>query len=250
MCNTLPLFITKRMKGLFIIAAILFIATSTEAQEIKKIEIPLYGNDTSLWYKNFSRLIPLMKMPNLQTNNASFYFRVWNLSPYSVTSIWSDEHALHGTITRFAVRYNKAMYQKGIQVIEKVYYKTKKLDTAMVNRIYQAFVSQQVEHIPTDNKIQGWGDGLDGEEFMIEISTRNHYAFRTYWSPRSFADSIPEAKRIHLFTQYLFNTLDINAYIKNFNPPVGTSGSGGSGVPGIRIETTGPKASRSIYDRL
>lgn len=236
------------MKHQYILSAFLFITFSSRAQQPKNIEIPVDGNDTSYWYRETCSLLPALKLQNLQTATDSFHFRLWTSNQVVSVRI-NNNQPVTATVTSFAERYNEALLKKGKREVDKVFFKTKKLDTAIAAKIAQAISSLQIESIPSDHKIEGWRQGLDGEEYMIETATRTSYAFRTYWTPRVFADSLPEAKRIQTLIHYVINDLELGLYRYNLKLPQGTYKTN-SGVPGINIRTQTTGGAKTIYDLL
>lgn len=216
------------MKYFILFSLLVLRSLSLPAQQLKNIEIPVTGNDTSYWYKQTAVLAAGMKLQNLQMATDSLYFRIWNMGAYQVADIRINNHSVNGTITCFAIQYGKAFE------VKKVFFKTGNLDKEVSELVLKAYSSQQVENIPSEEKIKGWRNGFDGIQYLVEIATPENYAFRTYWSPHLFSDSLPEAKRIESFTEYLFHTLNVGSYIRSFNPPKGAHSSGG-GVPGINI---------------
>lgn len=48
--------------------------------------------------------------------------------------------------------------------------------------------------LPDMNNISGYQDGKDGKMYNIEIASKNHYRFYSYWQPHDNRDKIQEAK--------------------------------------------------------
>ena len=104
--------------------------------------------------------------------------------------------------------------------------------------------------IPTDDKVNGWTQGFDGEEFLIETSSPKKYDFKTYWTPRIFADTLKEAKQIQTFVDYLYTDFKIYNYYQKLKLPEGSYQR--NGIQGIQIKTTNQETfgARTITDML
>jgi hypothetical protein len=50
--------------------------------------------------------------------------------------------------------------------------------------------------LPTDNRIEGWQQGLDGVIYIIETSDSESYSFKHYWTPTESSDKLSEARRL------------------------------------------------------
>jgi hypothetical protein len=70
---------------------------------------------------------------------------------------------------------------------------------------------------------------------LIETSTPKQYDFKTYWTPRIFADTLKEAKQIQTFVDFLYKDFKIYDYYKKLKLPEGSYQR--NGVQGIEIKT-------------
>ena len=237
------------MKNCFYII-LLFIGQFSFGQNSKKIEIPLYANkDTSLWYKNYSKLQKELKFTNLIESTDTFRFRFWTHNQALV--VWSnDKNKYFASVTSFAQRYDKKLLKKNSYVIDKVFFKTKTLDSLTAKNIFQQIESLKILGIPTDEKIKGWNQGLDGVEYLIETSDIKNYSFKEYWAPYIFADKLNEAKRIQQFVNYIFNDLKIREYYDKLKLPNGTYLTNGTQGITIRTITESTIGARNITDLL
>ena len=153
---------------------LLFTGQISFGQTPKKIIIPIYQNsnnknDTSAWYKDYFKLGRTLKLPNLQETNDTFYFRLWTHN--QVVDIWTfDNVKIFGVVINFAERYNSKLLKKGQYVVDKVFFKSKKLDSIYAKNIFTAIKNLKLMDIPSDEKINGWSQGLDGTEYLIETS--------------------------------------------------------------------------------
>jgi hypothetical protein len=200
--------------------------TGAGAQIHKALDIPTFINnyekktDTTLWYAWKQELAVKLKLPDLKTSPDSFHFRFW--TDVQALDVWTADHITYqAMITNYARRFNAKKMKKGIQEVDSLFQKKVKLDTATARRIFNLLQKLSIIEIPSDDKIKGWDAGLDGVEYLIETSTPTKYAFKTYWTPRIFADSIPEAKRIQLLIGHLNNDFRLGNYYNRLKLPPG-----------------------------
>lgn len=241
------------MKVFFSIVVFSFI-TSVWGQTNKKVSIPIFKNyknepDTSVWFKWKYALIKQINLKDLQTTSDSFHFRFW--SDAQAVDIWTLDHSVYfGTITNYAQRYNSHLIPKGVYKIDRTVSNQISIDTAKAREIFRTIETLSIISIPSDNKISGWGNGFDGEEFLIETSTPNEYNFKEYWTPRLFADLLKEARQIQAFVNFLFNDFKLYRYYEKLKLPEGCYRR--NGIQGIQIKSQNEHVGGAtfIYDLL
>jgi hypothetical protein len=207
------------------------------SQTNKIIEIPTYwdtknSNDTSLWYISTTELRRQIHLPDLLQSIDTFHFRLW--TGMQAVDIWTTDRLLYyGMITNYAQQYDPKLLRKGIYKIGKIYSNQITLDSSKARQLFNIVDRLSIVAIPSDDKIKDWRQGLDGIEFLIEISTPNQYDFKTYWTPGVFADTLPEAKQIQALVNYLYKDFKIYKYYQKLRPPGGSYLR--NGIPGIEI---------------
>lgn len=200
--------------------------------------IPTYKNykneiDTSIWFKWKDDLAKQINLTDLQTSTDTFHFRFW--TDIQAIDLWTVDHNLYfGIVTNYAQRYDDKLLRKGIYKIGKVYSNQVTLDSSKARRLFNTIGKLSILTIPTDDKINGWRQGFDGEEFLIETSTPTQYDFKTYWTPRIFADSLKEAKQIQTLVDYFYTDLKIYNYYQKLKLPEGSYQR--NGIQGIEIK--------------
>ena len=227
---------------------------SAYGQTEKVITIPTFKNyknelDTTLWFKWKYELTQKINLQNLQTSTDTFRFRFW--TDIQALDIWTVDNKIYfGLVTNYAQRYDNKLLPKGTYQIDKVFSNQITIDTSKARKLYNLIDKLSIVSIPTDDKIKGWQQGFDGEEFLIETSTPTHYNFKTYWTPRIFADSLNEAKRIQTFVDFLYKDFKLYDYYQKLKLPEGSYRR--NGIQGIQIKTTKQEifGARSITDLL
>jgi len=219
---------------------ITFFTGCVYGQTEKVLTIPTYINyknevDTTPWFKWKQDLVKQINLTDLKTSNESFHFRFW--TDIQAIDIWTiNYNRFYGEVTNYAQKYDDKLLRKGIYKIGKTYSNQLTLDSSKARQIFNVIDKLSIITIPTDDKISGWRQGLDGEEYLIEISTPKQYDFRTYWTPRIFADTIKEAKQLQTLIDYLYTDLEIQNYYQKLKLPKGSYQR--NGIPGIEIKST------------
>ena len=238
----------------FISIVMTFFIFSVYGQTGKVVTIPTYKNyknevDTTLWFKWKYDLAKQINLKNLQTSTDNFHFRFW--TDIQALDLWTIDHNLYfGTVTNYAQRYDDKLLQKGIYKVDKIYSNQITIDSSKARLIFNVIDRNSIVNIPTDDKINGWRQGFDGEEFLIETSSQKQYDFKTYWSPRMFADTLKQAKQIQTLVDYLFTDFKIYDYYQKLKLPEGNYKR--NGIQGIQIKSTKQETfgARTITDLL
>ena len=224
----------------FIFIVITFYISSAYGQTENGATIPTYKNyknevDTTLSFKWKHDLAKQINLKDLQISTDTFHFRFW--TDIQAMDLWTIDHKLYfGVVTNYAQRYDDKLLRKGIFKIGKVYSNQVTLDSSKARRQFNIIDKLSIVTIPTEDKINGWGQGFDGESYIIETSTPTHYEFKTYWTPRIFADTLKEAKQIQTLVDYLYDVFKIYGYYQKLKLPEGSYQR--NGIQGIEIKTT------------
>jgi hypothetical protein len=148
-------------------------------------------SDTSFWYglkKNDAQRIGLV---DLKKSSDSLHFRYWMEN--QAIDIWTSDYiTFYGLISNHTDKIDTRSSRMNKRKPDKFYYNKAPIDTLTAKKVYELFEEKGIFKIPSDNKIKGWNQGFDGEEFLIEISTKESYSFKKYWTP-SASKNILEA---------------------------------------------------------
>jgi len=221
----------------FVSIVLTFFVCSIYGQTQKIISIPTFTNyknqvDTTLWFKWKSELIRQVNLKDLKTVKDTFHLRFW--TDIQAIDIWTTDHNFYSaTITNYAQRYDQKLFRKGVYKVDKVFSNQIALDTSKARQLFSLVDTLRIAFIPTDDKIKGWQQGLDGEEFIIEVSTPTQYDFKTYWSPRVFSDTLIQAKQIQTLVDRLYKDFKIGSYYDKLKLPQGNYKR--NGIMGITI---------------
>jgi len=79
--------------------------------------------------------------------------------------------------------------------------------------------SSAILNLPTDNLIKGWKQGFDGITYIIEYSTKEHYSFKTYWTPQ-MQDTLREGKLVQSFVNSVFELADAKNIWRTFSKTI------------------------------
>jgi len=236
---------------LFVLALVSQLACG---QGVKTVSIPTSKNlrsdaDTSFSFTSDRATASKIHLPDLRKSTDAFHFRLW--SGRQALDIWTLESKRYfGAVTSYAQRYNAALFAKNNYRIDTVIFKQIALPNAKAKQIFQLIDSLAIISIPTDNQIAGWQEGLDGTEYRIETSTPSSYAYKTYWAPSLFTDTLWEARQIQTLIDKLYANFTLADYTKHLKLLPGHYQH--DGVEGVQIRTVlpdeEPKHRTSIFD--
>ncbi|HEU4554994.1 MAG TPA: hypothetical protein VFS25_19240 [Chitinophaga sp.] len=128
-----------------------------------------YDSDTTFWAD--WRLKEIKKLNLLSPNEGIDFFRISSPKYDLELSSKSNKMIFHAN----EIWENK---QTG-----ECYIKSFELTSAQVKKIKQLIDSSGINEIPSDRYIKGWQHGFDGITYIIENKKKDHYSFKTYWTP-------------------------------------------------------------------
>ncbi len=161
----------------------LFLFFSSLYGQTKYLQIPNgRNNDTSLLYKWKQNNAQRMKLEDLTKSTDKIHFRLWEEN--QVVEIWSNDLI---TFQGFLLNFTNKIYGKKRRA-PSIFRSEIPIDTIIARQIYNIFIDNSIFNIPTDDSVKGWGQGCDGEEFLIEYSTNTFYSFKEYWTPSVFKE--------------------------------------------------------------
>ena len=184
---------------LIIIACVSFAASVAQT---KTCSIPVYGkNDTTLWYTWRKTDAKQMGLADLTKSQDSLHFRFWTET--QAIEIWTNDFKTYnGLLSNHTEKIEKDDKPR------KFYSNKTAIDTATARKVYNLFADNLIFQIPDDKDIKGWDQGFDGEELLMEYSTKTTYSFKRYWTPSAFKE-LKEAVVIEKSTKDLEVILDM-----------------------------------------
>jgi len=190
----------------------------------KSVDIPvnIKGDTTSLYQWSF-KLHGKLKLKDLTKTSEPFHFRFWQDG--QAVDLWTtDNKTFQGLSTNYIWEYKPRHSAKPSKIFTAQY----RIDTALSRQAYKLFGKDSISGIPSEEKIKGWNQGLDGTFYLMEISSSNAYAFKSYWTPTAQKD-LKEAGRIEGFIENLNKVLHLSVFSQKFQSTLrgGTYSDGG-----------------------
>jgi hypothetical protein len=168
----------------------------------------IWSGDTTYWYnyqKHENKKIGLEELSKCQF---PFALRITSLN--TVTNIWTEDgKKFNGSEIFFTSTFEDNPENS------RYFYKKEIIGEDTAQQIKQLFEKYKIFEIPSQDSIQGWGNGLDGTIYLIEYSTPKSYSFKSYWTPTNFP-SIPEAVSISNFVKNIEDLLMQNQKLEDF----------------------------------
>jgi hypothetical protein len=184
--------------------------------QTKNSSIPTFNNgEVSFWFKYQQDNFQKSKLENLQTNVDSLHFRL--STQHQAIDIWTNDNIIfYGSLTSFTTDYDPEKHKKDNPKPDKFYSIKSSIDTFTAKKIYDLFNEQSIFDIPSGEKINGWNLGTDGEEFIIEHSTKTNYSFKEYWTPSVHRNKLKEAMLIDNLTKEISTILQMRQSFNKF----------------------------------
>ncbi|MDP1817386.1 MAG: hypothetical protein Q8K92_23210 [Leadbetterella sp.] len=184
--------------------------------QTKNMSIPTNENgEISFWFKYQQDNFQKANLENLQTNFDSLHFRL--STQHQAIDIWTnDNEVFYGSLTSFTTEYDQEKHKKDNPKPDKFYSMKSSIDPLTAKKIYELINKQSIFNIPSGEKINGWNLGSDGEEFIIEHSTKTNYSFKEYWTPSFHRNKLKEAMVIDNLTKEISIILQMGQSFKKF----------------------------------
>jgi len=182
-----------------------FISESIQTKKNRK-EIPLRNQSES--FRNLKNTIEkFIPLESLEKGFDKEEIRIWfanssNKEQLVILRNIRDKW----TAELYSLTYNyDSITNKLISISKIVYPKIPKSG-------WKSFISQlfalDISYLPDMEKIDNYQIGYDGKTITIEFANKTDYRFSSYWEPKAYQLTIPEAKKVVLISELLEKELD------------------------------------------
>jgi len=210
---------------LLILSTIALISSHSFGQS-KQLKIP--KND--FWYKYNKQKLEKLYLTDLTKSTTDSHWRLWyngQTVSYAI-DIVNDADKITAFVTPYTEEF--VPYENEPQT-DRIYTYKIPLEDSIAKNILQLINKTNINQIPDEDDIEGWGHGFDGVTYCIENATRSDYSFKSYWSPD--ASETKEAKTIKDFIGKIEEIVSIKKVWLKFNKyiPFESYNTGGPMVP-------------------
>jgi len=167
-----------------------------------------WSGDTTYWYNYQKQLNNKLGLDDISNSRFPFAFRISSLN--TIIDIWTEDGK---NFMGYQILFTSTAEDNPKRI--KYFLKKETIKEDTVQLIEHLIKSYDIQYLPVQDSIKGWGDGLDGTIYLIEFSTPKSYSFKSYWTPTEFP-SIPEAVSISNFVSKVEDLLMQNQKFDNF----------------------------------
>ncbi|RSK24681.1 hypothetical protein [Hymenobacter metallilatus] len=235
----------KSVIAILIIAILVILSTSAAGQSFAQKDS--IGID-DFWYKYYSELRKRVGAEDIEKSVKSEFFRAW-LNEV-VLEVWRNESKLGGSLIHWVEEY----IPDGEEATDRYFVVKDDLDSLTCVKILHVIDKFRIRKMPSSQYINGWENGFDGIEYIIEDKIKNNYKFKNYWTP-SVQVNVPEADILEKFIKELMIVVNEKERSKYFyaSIPFHSWMNGGATIAS-RVVTHGEamrmKQERNRYRRL
>lgn len=168
--------------------------------------------DTLFYYRPYYGEEKALRITHLDKSKDSFHFRYWLHD--QVIDIWTNSKEL---VSGQVLSYTKSEQDNSFfrkSKLSVLYMSRTVIDTAIARIILS--LMKEVIDIPTDDSIEGWRYGDDGETYILQALTAAGYSLKTYWTPSAQDTSILEVRRILKFRDTICSILALDSLYESF----------------------------------
>lgn len=193
------------MKNIVLIIICFCAIGNSNCQSKKTVEIPLNkkGNFV-LGYNLTKKYNKILGLPPLEEGYDSLQLRIWctygNLKKTHLILISNNDGKWNGTLYRLLI--NRKADSDTSYFLEKEE-KRKVTPKSGWEQLTNNMNELKITVLPSYEYLPGYGIGVDGEFYMIEIATRNKYRFYDYFDPQNEAKDFKEAAALEKFLKIL-----------------------------------------------
>ncbi|MHB8207124.1 hypothetical protein [Mucilaginibacter sp.] len=169
----------------------------------------------STWIKWNNDKVEKLNLTNLSTSKEQFHWRFGyfgQVVSYFVDLTTNENGSPQGIVTVYTEEYVDPT--KEIPT-HRVYDEKIILRPTQIDSLNQAIKTFKINTIPNQELIKGWGMGLDGVTYSVELRSNTNYSFKTYWTPEA-QENVPEAKQMVEFIKFVELTTAIPRLEKIF----------------------------------
>jgi len=200
------------------------------------------------WFKWVKEKAHKMKLTDMVASKDTFHMRLWGPGDVVLDCIdiyGKPDSDLCATISF----YTEEQVTAPEAPTYRTFSKTTNLPKSAASKIYELLKADSIIDMASEEKIKGWEQGLDGNEYLVEYSTSHLYACRSYWTPAA-QRGLREAKLILDCFDKLYAVPGIRQIALNFDSeiPFESYCAGGMYVK-IRLKETPTQRKKYKKDR-
>lgn len=144
------------------------------------------------WYDHINNRREKINADNIEKSDKDDFFRFWLNE--TVVEVWCDKNKLGGRLIHWVEEY----VPREEEATDRYFVIKDDLDSLACASILSIMNKYKIRQIPSSQYINGWKNGFDGTEYIIEEKTKGEYKFKNYWTP-SVQKDVHEADILEKF---------------------------------------------------
>ena len=168
-----------------------------------------FSDTTSFWYKWAREREKQIDIQPIQASTHPFHFRLSGTGGM-ILDVWQQDNQFQGSLTMWVKQVDDALGK-----LERIYSQQYKLSPSQAATIGQLIKKSGIIELPSEEHIQGWEQGLDGVEIVVQYIDNTIYRLKNYWTP-SAQKELAEALLVQQFDTKAFELANTKLVRTNF----------------------------------
>ncbi|HCA06060.1 hypothetical protein [Chryseobacterium sp.] len=180
-----------------------FWLTSFKSQHINN-GIDFSDKKNSLYLKNILERNHFFGIENMIKDPKENMYRICNTT--NCVEVIKDQEIMMGRVI---------MAVRNLDKPESYFRRSYQLDEKQIKAIFEIVRKHNIETLPSDDKIEGWEQGFDGNVTDIEININNTYVYKRYWT--SSVQSVAESQSIIKMNDEIYKAVSLRELKDKFD---------------------------------
>jgi hypothetical protein len=171
------------------------------------------NDTTSFWYNWARKNEQQAGLNKIENSPYSFHFRL-SLTGGEIIDVWKQDSSFQGCLTLWVRDNDERQWEN-----PGIYSQSYKFSTNQAAEIGELIRNSGILKLPSEESIDGWLQGFDGEEIVVQYSGDKAYHLKNYWTPSAQRD-LPEALLVQQFRRKALELANLPIVKKSFQAAI------------------------------